>query len=345
MQKITSYVDTTRVHWLVEELQAMGVSEIMVTEYFKPLSRVSRLEFLCQDTEVANAKRIVHRVGTAGGPPPDHDIIVSHYDPEKLHLLPMSVRLNPLEESRLKQLITNMFAGVSKRLSLTFTIVVISILCVALILLGYIEGVQHSAAEANRNVWLITDATHQIEKAHLDQLIAAERLHRGDTKSALDQAKRARDRVAKAERVLIDSRLFDQAIMDSLRMVEHQFQSVTEDMYKVIVGLADAGTKGGAAQVAHLSMSHNDIMANLDALYLQNMQMLVSVEKRANDFWAQREAEAGEALSTMKLLLTGLTASSILVTLLMWVMARRKVSRPFHMLVEEGKTLDMEGLK
>lgn len=49
MKKITAYVNTTRVHWLVEELQSLGVEEIEVIECFKPLSQISRFELSCED--------------------------------------------------------------------------------------------------------------------------------------------------------------------------------------------------------------------------------------------------------------------------------------------------------
>ena len=66
MKKITAYVNTTRVHWLVEELQTLGVQEIEVTEYFKPLSQISRFEFSCQDNLVETMRTVVHKIGTCG---------------------------------------------------------------------------------------------------------------------------------------------------------------------------------------------------------------------------------------------------------------------------------------
>ncbi len=66
MKKITAYVNTTRVHWLVEELQAMGIEEIEVTEYFKPLSQISRFELSCEDNLVEQVKAAVHKIGTCG---------------------------------------------------------------------------------------------------------------------------------------------------------------------------------------------------------------------------------------------------------------------------------------
>lgn len=75
MKKITAYVNTTRVHWLVEELQALGVQEIEVTEYFKPLSQISRFELSCNDNLVESIRSIVHKIGTCGNAP-DHAFFV-----------------------------------------------------------------------------------------------------------------------------------------------------------------------------------------------------------------------------------------------------------------------------
>ncbi len=68
MKKITAYVNTLRVHWLVEELEALGINEILITEYFKGISRISRLELLCEDALVEKIREVVHRVGTRGEP-------------------------------------------------------------------------------------------------------------------------------------------------------------------------------------------------------------------------------------------------------------------------------------
>lgn len=51
-KKITAYVNTYRIHWLIEELQNKGVNGIMVTEFFRPNSQISKDEFLCNDEDV-----------------------------------------------------------------------------------------------------------------------------------------------------------------------------------------------------------------------------------------------------------------------------------------------------
>ncbi len=78
MKTIKAGVNTTRVHWLVEELQALGVQDITVTEHFKPLSQISEMSFVCDDYMVSEAKRIIHKIGTCGNVP-DHYLFVDDF--------------------------------------------------------------------------------------------------------------------------------------------------------------------------------------------------------------------------------------------------------------------------
>lgn len=96
MKRITVYVNTRRVHWLVEELQSIGVAELMVTEYFGPSSQISRFEFLCDDTAVESAKSIIYRVGTSGDPS-DHYVEVQEMDPNAIDRLSLGQRISRLQ--------------------------------------------------------------------------------------------------------------------------------------------------------------------------------------------------------------------------------------------------------
>ena len=97
MKRIIAYVNTMRVHWLVEELQNIGVAEIMVTEYFKSLSQASRFEFLCVDELVEKATAIVHRIGTLGSPE-DTFIDVQHVDLNAGDNMPPGQRMSILQK-------------------------------------------------------------------------------------------------------------------------------------------------------------------------------------------------------------------------------------------------------
>lgn len=75
MKRITAYVNTTRIHWLVEELQTKGINEIMVSEFFRPTSQISKFEFFCEEKDLKEIQEIVHIIGTCGKPA-DHLIEV-----------------------------------------------------------------------------------------------------------------------------------------------------------------------------------------------------------------------------------------------------------------------------
>lgn len=96
MKRVVAYVNTLRVHWLVEELQKIGISEIMVMEYFAPLSQISRFEFLCEEAMVESMQSIVHRIGTAGNPP-DHFVDVTDFDQRAFDDVPLGRRICILE--------------------------------------------------------------------------------------------------------------------------------------------------------------------------------------------------------------------------------------------------------
>jgi len=66
MKLITAYVSTVRIHWLAESLQDLGVKEMKVTEYFSPMSRISRMQLICTDDKVQDVIKTVHKTGTTG---------------------------------------------------------------------------------------------------------------------------------------------------------------------------------------------------------------------------------------------------------------------------------------
>jgi len=65
MKKVIAYVNNYKVHLLVQELQKIGIDEIIVTEYFKPRKKISRLELRCGNNWVEQVRNIVHKNGTA----------------------------------------------------------------------------------------------------------------------------------------------------------------------------------------------------------------------------------------------------------------------------------------
>jgi hypothetical protein len=86
LKRITAYVNTKRIHWLVEELQKKGISEIMVTEFFRPNSQISKIEFYCNEEDVDGLKTIVHTIGSSG--PADHLLFIKDVDRNSISIFP-----------------------------------------------------------------------------------------------------------------------------------------------------------------------------------------------------------------------------------------------------------------
>ncbi len=97
MKRVTTYISPIRVHWLVGELGSTGIKEIKVVEYFKPLSQVARIDFLCDETVVDYVCRIIHEVGTTGGLP-DHLVSVNDFQPRPADYSTVGRRMGELDD-------------------------------------------------------------------------------------------------------------------------------------------------------------------------------------------------------------------------------------------------------
>ena len=344
MKKVTAYINTLRVHWVVEELQAAGVSEIMVTEYFKPTSQISRMQLCCEESAVEKVRQIVHRVGTIGGVP-DHFLSTEEFDPKLPSLFPLGKRVSQLEESRIKQLINLMLRGVGKRLSLSFLLITISILCVGAFIHFRIGAFQESAREAAEKVRMVTNAANQIQTAHLEQLLATERLHRGDVAMSFHDFDSARGILVNAAQVLKESQLFSQAAIESLASMESRFQVMIGEMVEIVTRFSQAEKRHDPARLARLSRSHDKVMTSLGALHLECTDMLLSLEHHVRELASQNEKENIEAIQEVRGSLTLLAGIAILITVLIWLVTESKVARPLHVIVEEARTIDTGELK
>lgn len=80
MKKVVAYINTYRVHWIVDELQKIGIDDISIYQRFKPLSQISRIEFLCKNEDTDIVHSIIQNIGNNGNPS-DHFIeIFDHSD-------------------------------------------------------------------------------------------------------------------------------------------------------------------------------------------------------------------------------------------------------------------------
>lgn len=218
MKRITAYVNTVRVHWLAEELVAAGVKEIRVIEHFSPTSQISRLQLCCADELVGRVREIIRRLGTCGVPP-DFDLVVADFDPNLPSQIPMGQRMSVLEEPQLARRIRSLFKGASTKVTAIFLAITVSIGAVGVFTHFRLEQFQYAARMSADNVRTVIDAASTIQTAHLEELLAAEQFHRGDTHNAV------RVRLGAAVEKLQESQLVTVVAIDSLVEMENRFQS------------------------------------------------------------------------------------------------------------------------
>jgi nitrogen regulatory protein PII len=87
MKKITAYVNGLRVQHLMQELQALGIREVRVTEYTSSLPKISFVRFLCEDGEVDRVQSTIDQIG-ATGTACDHCFRVTDADSGARTILP-----------------------------------------------------------------------------------------------------------------------------------------------------------------------------------------------------------------------------------------------------------------
>lgn len=344
MKRVTAYVNTMRVHWLVEELMTAGVKEVRVIEHFAPTSQISRLQLCCADELVDVVQHILRKLGTVG-PPPDVDIVVSEFDPSAQSRIPLGQRMSALEEPQLAHRIVSLFKGSTSRLTAVFLGITLSICAVGLLthvkLARYEERTRASILEVGQ----VESAAQAIQTAHLDELLAAERLHRGEGESALRDFRAARDGLSAAVATLQSSHRVSGALLDSLIGLESRFESLTDGMFGVLSKISALGESKTTSNGTDLTRSHADLMAVLDRLHTECMNVLGRLEESVSATARTEEQENSQSLDSIRLSLTVLAAFATAVTLLMWLVAQRKVNAPLHVLVEEARALDDEELK
>jgi nitrogen regulatory protein PII len=344
MKKVIAYVNTIRVHWLVEELEAAGIKEIMVTEYFSPSSQISRLELLSQDSVVERVREIVHRVGTTGSAG-DHCFFLEEYDPDLPSQMPLGKTASRLEESRVKQLINFMLRGSHRKITTAFLLMTISILGVGVFIYLQTNAFQRSAKEAAETIQYISETTSAEESAMLEEMLAAERFHRGQAAQAARDFDRARRKLADTIVLLKGASIVSVFELDSLTALEHQFHFIVGGMFGIIDSLSRYGQMRQQKKALELSKSHNQIMSSLDLLRGQLLSHLSSLEVSMRELNLEKQRDITRSIEGVKASLLLLAAAAIGITIMIWLMVERNVSRPIQRLMEEAKTVDTVELR
>lgn len=344
MKRVTAYVNTTRVHWLAEELVAAGVKEIRVIEHFSPMSQISRMQLCCKDELVDTVREIIRRLGTAGSPP-DVDLVVSDFDPHAPSQIAVGKRMSVLEEPQLAGRIRALFKGATTRFTLIFLAITLSIGTVGLFTHFRLAQFQQASRASADNVRTVVNAANTIQTAHLEELLAAEQLHRGEGGKTVQDFKGARTRLGAAIKTLQESQLVPVAAIDSLVDIEGRFQSTSDGMFDVLTRLSNLHEIQNSAEQSKLAQSHAEIMASLDVLHRRCMTLLSSLERAVSEVAHANERENNNALDAIRFSLTLLAGVATIITVLIWFVTRRKVSQPLRILVKEARALDDGELK
>jgi hypothetical protein len=191
----------------------------------------------------------------------------------------------------------------------------------------------------------VVDAASIIETAHLQELLAAEKLHRGEGENAVLEFKAARGRLGKAVKTLQASQVNSQGDVDSLVALEDRFQSITDGMFGILTQLSRLPAKQNTAQRSDLSQSHAELMRSLDLMHHRGMESLLSIKQAVSEVTRSHDIENNAALDAVRLSLTILAGVATVITVLMWLVTRSKVSQPLDILVEEARALDDGELK
>ncbi len=342
MKKITAYINTIRVHWLVEELESIGINEIMVTEYFSPSSKISRMELLAQDDAVDNIRKIIHRIGTTGAEA-DHSLFVEDYDPTLPSQIPMGKRTSKLEETHVKQLINFLLRGSHYKIRAAFLLITIVIVGVAIFIGFLTSDIQLLAAETSNNIQFLTKMVGTVENSLLEEMLAVERFHRREASSAREDFTKARAKLTSAVSYLRETNVAPQTSVTALADLEHRFHRIAGEMFDTADSLSKE--KEWTHRQKNMELSHNQIMSSLDTIRLLLIVQIASFESAMKERVTEKQREIDTSARRVRLSLLLPVAGAIILTAMIWFMIERNVSRPIQRLVQEAKTVDTRELK
>lgn len=97
MKRVTTYVSPLKTLLLISEFGYQDIAEIKVVAYFKPLSEISKIDLLCEESAVQRVQEIIHRFGSTNGLP-DHMIFVTEFKPRQTDPLEVGKRMGRLDD-------------------------------------------------------------------------------------------------------------------------------------------------------------------------------------------------------------------------------------------------------
>ncbi len=228
-----------------------------------------------------------------------------------------------------------MINGIGKKLTLAFGVVALTIGGVAFLVHSKTEEVKASIRELTEKGWATSDASMKIRAAMLEEMAAIESYHRRKDHATIQNYEQARSTIADAIQILHGTQLLDPAELDSTVALEHQFHVLGGRMFQLADQLGELHAGQHARLFRELTQLHQQTMDSLDAIRFCMIGLQSKLEQRASELVYERQMASNRAIIQMKVFQTGSFVMSIAVTILVWLFAEWKISRPLRRLSVE----------
>jgi uncharacterized protein YoxC len=299
------------------------------------------MELLAQDDAMEIIQEIIHRVGTTGEAG-DHSFFVEEYDPTLPSQIPLGTRSSPLEESRIKQLISVLFRGINQKLSVAFLFIAISIVTIAVFSYTQLGAFRQNVYESTDVMQHLQSAVGQIQNSMLEEMLAVEQIHRGDIRTGLFNIRQAQQRDKEATIFLKTIASTNTPEFDSLMILQTRFRELANNMATILERLERRNSESIHSDNTALAQSHNLVMTSLHTLQLASMKQLALLENRVNTLLYEQRIQSDGDLQRVRFLLAAVAALVLVITASLWILAEKKVSRPIMQVFQESQIIDTE---
>lgn len=238
----------------------------------------------------------------------------------------------------------SVFKGIGKKITLAFITVTITVFGAGFFIWTKIEAVQASNHQAAKKIQAATNAAAAIQNPIFEEIRVIERFHRGGVDQTAHALSGARREIDQAFQTLQESSLLLATEFDSLSTMRLRFHSLMQTMFEISTALEKALEKKNLKEIGRLSRSHQEIMISLDVLRRQMEEILLRIQLRASELSVQNQKENNNALHEVKLSMALLAILAIFVTVIVWFMTERLVSRPLQRLTEEVQSIGTDNL-
>jgi hypothetical protein len=194
-------------------------------------------------------------------------------------------------------------------------------------------------------IHLVSGTARVLESSMLEEMLSAERLHRGEAASAMKDFQKAWTKFESAIWIMKQTNNIDRTKVDSLIRLEHEFHAVVGGMFGIVDSLSRYGDVIHRKKILELSNSHNRIMASLDDLRQELLSLVASIELDARKLVVGKQKEVDGLIREVMFSLLLLASAAMCVTIMIWILVERNVARPIQRLMENVRTIDSGQLK